>query len=186
MDLLESNHQEEGIKTAASGAPSTCERMLDQWSIWGNHCSSTRTNPGAPKLHQVRDFLVDAKTGSIMDHGQKPQRSAIGLMRAIGWVARKAQCELLLRILASTTITPSWEKSDQEERGETMALPGRAIADFEWRCHLERPSMAEVLFYGAFLLMIWGACDLQTHNAATLTQQASSGEPSGAAAGKQK
>ena len=90
MDLLESNHQEEGIKTAASGAPATCERMLDQWAIWENHCLSTGTNLGAPKLHQLHDFLIDAKTGSIMDRGKKRERSAIGLMRAIGWVARKS------------------------------------------------------------------------------------------------
>ena len=156
MDLLESLHQDEGIKKAASGSPGTCERMLDQWAIWENHCLSTGTNPGAPKLHQLHDFLIDARTGTIMDRGKKRQRSAIGLLRAIGWVARKAQCAILLRILTSKTITSFWEKQEQEERKETMAVPGRAIADFEWRCNLNRSSLAEVLFYGTLLLMIWG------------------------------
>ena len=129
--------------------------MLDQWTIWENHCASTGTNPGAPKLHQLHDSLVDAQTGSIMDRGKKRQRSAIGLLRAIGWTARKAQCEILMRMLSSKTITAFWEKKENEERKETMALPGRAIADFEWRCHLDRSSVAEVLFYGALLLMVW-------------------------------
>jgi len=142
MYRLEPRHQEDGIRKAASGAPSTCERMLDQWTIWENHCASTGTNPGAPKLHQLHDFLVDAQTGSIMDRGKKRQRSAIGLLRAIGWTARKAQCDILLRMPSSRTITAFWEKKEDEERKETMALPGRAIADFEWRCNIERSSIA--------------------------------------------
>ena len=113
MDLLESNHQEEGIKTAASGSPATCERMLDQWAIWENHCFSTGTNPGALKLHQLHDFLTDAKPGSTMDRGKKRERSAIGLMRAIGWVARKAQCTILIQIMASKQSHPSGTRKNR-------------------------------------------------------------------------
>ena len=92
--------------------------------------------------------------GSLVDRGKRRQRSAIGLLRAIGWIARKAQCEPLIKMLASKTISTFWD-NPQGEREETMALPGKALADFEWRCNPDRSSTAEVLFYGAFLLMVW-------------------------------
>ena len=73
-DLQESKHREPGIRKAASGAPSTCERMLDQWAVWSNHCLSTGTESGAPQLYQLNDFLEDALTGSIMERCKKRER----------------------------------------------------------------------------------------------------------------
>ena len=95
-DRQGSKHRETSIRKAVPGAPSTCERMLDQWAVWSNHCLSTGTGSGAPQLYQLNDFLGDALTGSIMDRGKKRERSAIGLLRAISWVANRAQCRCFL------------------------------------------------------------------------------------------
>ena len=128
--------------------------MLGQWAVWPNYCLSTGTGAGAPQLHQLNDFLEDALTGSIMDRGKKRERSAIGFLRAIGWIASKAQCQTLMKHIQSPTTSQFWTRK-AVERTETMPVPGRAIADFEWRCNRGSLSMAEVIFYGTFLLMIW-------------------------------
>jgi hypothetical protein len=112
-DLKESRHQESGIKKAAKGAPSTGERMLDQWRVWEDFCNSTNTNPGEPELHQLNDFLEDAEIGSIMDRGKKRKRSAIGLLRAVSWMARRAQCPTLMAHLDCQTIKNSLEQTNR-------------------------------------------------------------------------
>ena len=89
LGLLKSRRQENGIRKAAFGVVSACERMLYQWGAWDNHCASTGANPGAPKPDQFNDFLVDAQMGTTMDRGKKRQRTAIGLLRDIGWVRAK-------------------------------------------------------------------------------------------------
>ena len=146
-DLQGSKHRGTGISKAASGAPSTCERMLDQRAVWSNHCLSTGTEAGAPQLYQLDDFVEDALTGSIMDRCKKRERPAIGLLRAISCVAHMAQCQCFLGHIESRTISTFWS-SKAVERRETMPVPGRAIAEFEWRCHGGRSSMAEVIVYG--------------------------------------
>ena len=106
--------------------------MLDQWTVWS----------------------MDAFTGSIMDKGKKRERSAIGLLRAIGWISRKAQCQTFMKHTGSPTNSQFWTRK-AVERKETMPVPGGAIADFEWSCHGGSSPMAEVIFYSTFLLVTW-------------------------------
>ena len=99
-------------------------------------------------------------------------------------MARKAQCEIIMELLPSKTITSSCDRKEEEDarrrwhfRAELLpTLSGDGI----WGGHPLQKYCSMVPFsswYGR-------ACALQTHSGANLIRPASKEEPSGAAVGR--
>ena len=149
--------------------------LATNWMPWTEPCKAERALPeecyklgrssrttrrrwvstGAPPAVQLLDFLHDASTGALSNRSRGRLRSAKALLKAINWMAVRAQTKALLERLGKSTIKSFWRSGRVRDRKEALPIPARAVSDWENRLTRGRSPTAEVRFFEALLLLIW-------------------------------
>jgi hypothetical protein len=156
---LHSRHAGEHVRQAVARAQgSTLTRYLNLWDAWRDWAASVSVTCEDPGLQDVVDYLQELRQGASRDRSAHRQVSVASTVKALRFVARKAQLAGLQEVLAMDLVSEYCAGTGQaHDRREALPLPLAVVAAMEQRVLNPASSSAERILVGGLLVMIWAS-----------------------------
>jgi hypothetical protein len=154
-----SNHAAAHVKQAVIRLHgSTLARYFNTWEVWQEWALTAGIEVAAPSQAALADFMYELQAGALRDRGAGRMSNATNAIKAMRFVAKKAQLRELSTIMDGELIT-AYLHGDGAARDRREALPHAMaiIVAFERRISSRACSPAERIFLGTMLTCCWSS-----------------------------
>ena len=153
--------------------PATLKKHLNGWLRWAAYCKISGLDCAEPSCAQLVGFLESLAVGSFLDRGKGRRKSAVSILSAMSFGARKLGLAGLTELLVSPLVCAwkrgvDWHKSLKKE---AVPLPLSVLL------RLEKAVLSgcdEAFFITGMLLMCWAGLrwsDAQRMDLASITHE---------------